>query len=201
MFNAILIFLFVYNKIMEKTWNPYMKEVLIMNILTKHIILIGFMGTGKTTVGIELAKSLSINFFDTDQEIEKAEKKNISEIFKDSGEEYFRGLETEVLIKLTTDEKPSVIATGGGIILSDRNRSILNNFPTILLQATPEEIYARIKDNHDRPLLHNGKDLLSHITLLLKNRMDLYIEASKYIVKTGNKEIDLIIDEILKCIN
>src|SRR3990167_4969688 len=110
-----------------------------------NIILIGFMGTGKSEVGKKLAAELGINYLDTDELIEKTEKQRISEIFKPKGEEYFRDLETKVL-KTLQDYDNFVISAGGGIILREENvKSLKNIGPLILLWAEPEVIHERIK--------------------------------------------------------
>ncbi len=172
-----------------------------MREFNKHIILIGFMGTGKTIVGIELAKHLAINYIDTDKEIEWKEGTSINEIFSTKGEEYFRRLETVVFSSVINSNSPSVISTGGGIVLSKKNRIAMCDSLVILLQASPEEIYARIKEDTDRPLLKNEINLLSQITNLLNQRQKLYKEASNYTIETGGKQISEIVAEIVKCIN
>ncbi|MGB4372095.1 MAG: shikimate kinase, partial [Halanaerobiales bacterium] len=97
------------------------------------IALIGFMGSGKSSVGRELARRLAYSFIDTDQEIERKSRMTIPEIFKTYGEAYFRQLEEEVLVEIIENNKEMVLATGGGIILSESNRSILREKTTIIL--------------------------------------------------------------------
>ena len=168
-----------------------------MEKTNKHIILIGFMGTGKSTVGARLAEVLSLPFIDTDQQLELKEHLTIPEIFQEKGEEYFRLLESEVLKEVTQRQQPLVISTGGGIILARSNREILAGCNTVLLEASVEELYTRVKNNADRPLLSADKDLLVRIRELLASREDLYKSVAKLIIDTNNKEIADIIEEIV----
>ena len=127
------------------------------------------MGAGKTTVGIELAKKLSYKLIDTDQSIENDQSRKIKNIFSEDGEPFFRNLETLKLKELINEEN-AIISTGGGIVLKDENRSILNDLFTIYLKADFENIFNRIKQDTSRPLLltddpyNTAKDLsLIHI--------------------------------------
>ena len=120
----------------------------------KHIILIGFMGSGKSTMGRLIANKFQYAFVDTDHYIEKKEGRKISEIFTDDGEEYFRNLETEVLKELLDSEEKKVLALGGGTPLRAENRELLKkNGNVIFLKVTSEDAYQRLKDDSERPLL------------------------------------------------
>ncbi len=119
----------------------------------KNIILTGMMGSGKTTVGKELAALLNCNFIDLDEIIEKKYGK-ISDIFAQKGEAYFREAETQELKNLKEKEK-FVLSTGGGIILKDENIEILKKIGQVFyLSAKSETIYGRIKNQNHRPLLN-----------------------------------------------
>ncbi|HOM27495.1 MAG TPA: shikimate kinase, partial [bacterium] len=121
--------------------------------MEKNIVLIGFMGTGKTEVGILLAKRLNMNFVDTDKLIEEREKDRIVRIFEVKGEEYFREIE-EKIIEEVSNYKNCVIATGGGAVIREKNyNNLKKNGILICLKATPEEIYKRTISKKDRPLL------------------------------------------------
>lgn len=133
------------------------------------LVLTGFMGTGKTTVGKILADRLHLEFVDTDAEIERRADVTIKEIFANQGEEVFRDLEHEVLRQLGTGGK-RVIATGGGALLSDRNRSLLSGSQVMALVASPGVIEERIGGSNARPLLTDGRDLRR----LLRQRSDQY---------------------------
>ncbi len=169
-----------------------------MQRINKHIILIGFMGTGKTVVGSVLAKHLGRNYIDTDKEIELLEGTSINEIFLNKGEEYFRQVEMDVLNSRIDSNIPLVISTGGGIVLSEDNRIRMQDSLVILLQATPEVIYNRIKEDASRPLLNNGINLLTQISDLLEHREKIYKQTSNFIIDTDKKEVEEIVSEIVE---
>ena len=106
-----------------------------------NIFLIGFMGAGKTTIGSLLADKINFNFYDTDQMIVEQESREIVEIFKSNGEDYFRDLETGKLTEIE-NYKETIFATGGGIILRQENREILKRNFSVYLKASFETIFA-----------------------------------------------------------
>ena len=156
------------------------------------------MGAGKTTVGIELAKKLSYKLIDTDQSIENDQSRKIKDIFSEDGEPFFRNLETLKLKQLINEEN-AIISTGGGIILKDENRSILNDLFTIYLKADFENIFNRIKQDTSRPLLltddpdNTAKDIF-------KSRQNIY-ESFKVHVCTDNMSPQQVVDEIINLYN
>ena len=122
----------------------------------KNIILIGFMGAGKTKVGKLLAKTLGYGFVDMDELIEEREGLPIKEIFEKRGEKYFREKEKEWLKRLSLLEK-IVLSPGGGIILSPENRKRLRKMGKVFyLKASPKAILERVKNESHRPLLEGG---------------------------------------------
>jgi shikimate kinase len=142
----------------------------------RNIYLIGFMGTGKTTVGKLLAKNLRRPFVEMDEEIEKREGKKIVEIFSLYGESYFRKLEKEVLIQIAK-ENNLVVSCGGGLVCDEENLQILKSTGIVfLLEASPEVIYARTKHYAHRPLL-NVENPRQRIEQLLKVRLPFYRQA------------------------
>ncbi|MFW5787222.1 MAG: shikimate kinase [Halanaerobiales bacterium] len=160
------------------------------------ISLIGFMGTGKTTVGKKLARRLDFNFFDTDQIIEDKTGLNIKKLFKIHGEDYFRSLETEVLRQICTNKSNIVLSTGGGIILKKVNRRILLKYThPVLLKASVEEILERV-DIQKRPLLC-CKNPCKKVELLLDEREELY-EIFSPKINTDNKNQEALVEEIIK---
>ncbi len=169
-----------------------------MNKPIKHVILIGFMGTGKSTVGKALAKNLRVSFVDTDQAVESYEGVPISEIFATEGEPYFRKVESKVLEQvLDYSDTQQVIATGGGIILAEKNRQLLDDHHVFLLQASIGEILSRIKkEQHQRPLLGKEEEIQERITNLLTQRNALYEYSADYIVNTDQKTVETIVGEI-----
>jgi len=151
----------------------------------RNLILIGFMGTGKTSVGMRVAKSLGWRFVDTDKLIVKQAGKSIPQIFADSGETYFRELETEVLEKCAL-ANGQVISTGGGIVTVARNREILKEAGYVIwLRASPETIYERVKRNRNRPLLQT-EDPLATIREMLSVRNELYEATRDLVISTDN---------------
>src|SRR4030042_3979481 len=119
----------------------------------KNIILTGFMGTGKTAVGEELARLLDVKLIDVDTEIEKSEDMTINDIFKQFGESRFREIETEMIRKLS-ENKNSIISTGGGAVLKQENMDIMrSNGVIVCLMATPETVLKRKSNNTDRNLV------------------------------------------------
>jgi shikimate kinase/3-dehydroquinate synthase len=124
------------------------------------IYLIGMMGSGKTTIGKILSDILNKKFIDIDEEIEKDQNMKINEIFSKNGEKYFREIESRILEK--TENENAIISTGGGIILKEKNRKILNNHKTLFLYVPVEELIKRI-EIENRPLLKKGKEKLYEI--------------------------------------
>jgi len=167
--------------------------------MQENIILIGFMGTGKTAVGKRLASILNMDFYDTDQEIEKVTGMSINKLFQKHGEIRLKS-EEALIVKKLRKLKNSIIATGGGMILDRNNIEMLKQTGTLIcLTADPEVIYERVKRRNTRPLLRKGDDLHSNIIKLMKEREDFYSSADKTI-DTSNLDFDEIISEILKFI-
>ena len=140
------------------------------------------MGAGKTTVGMELAKKLNYKLIDTDHSIENDQSREIKDIFSQDGESFFRNLETLKLKELTNVEN-AVISTGGGIILKDENRSILNNLFTIYLKADFENIFNRIKQDTSRPLLLTD-DPYNTAKDIFKSRQSVYESFKIHVPRT-----------------
>ena len=141
-----------------------------------NIFLVGPMGSGKSSLGKKLAKSLDKKFIDTDKEIEKKERKTISEIFENSGESYFREKEREFLINIPNSLN-MVIATGGGIVIDQENREKLKENKVIFLNASVERQHKRTSRSDKRPLLKNV-DKLKKLRELYDQRLELYKEVS-----------------------
>lgn len=160
--------------------------------LQGNIALIGFMGTGKTTVSSALSKITGLKEIDVDAYIVEKAKMSISEIFEKYGEEYFRNLETESLREIANN-KNQIISCGGGAVLKDENVDILKNSGTIvLLTATPETIFDRVKDHTHRPILNNDMSL-SHVKSLMEKREPRYQSVADIKVNVDSN------DRILTC--
>ncbi|MFY9270781.1 MAG: shikimate kinase [Candidatus Manganitrophaceae bacterium] len=161
----------------------------------KNIVLLGFMGTGKSVVGRRLAAALGRPFVDSDRVIEEKAGKPVSEIFADRGEAEFRRLETEAVAELS-DKKGSIIATGGGVVLNSKNLDLLGkNGVLILLKSRPEVIFKRVqKRAGQRPLLQ-GPDPLSEIKRLLAER-DPYYQRADAVFDTSEMALDEVVEQI-----
>lgn len=161
-----------------------------------NVILIGFMGCGKTTVGLKLSYRLRQPVIDTDKEIERNEQRAVSELFAVEGEEYFREKETECLKKLIETTGSMIISAGGGLPVREENRKLLHRLGRVVyLRARPETIYDRLKNDTTRPLLR-GDNPREKIRRLMEQRADCYEQAADIIVDVDNKEFERIVDEI-----
>jgi len=138
-----------------------------------NIVLVGFMGTGKSTVGALLAKQLGWEVVDVDAEIVKSEGRAISDIFQTEGEAAFRAIETAMLEKLLIDQRKLLIATGGGAVLAERNCELmLQHGLVVALLASAEQIVERVKHDTGRPLLQG--DVEERVKLLMEQRKHAY---------------------------
>lgn len=166
-----------------------------------NVILIGFMGSGKTTVGLRLSYRLRRPVTDTDKEIEREEKRSISEIFASDGETYFRDMETACLKKLLKGAKNQIISVGGGLPLREENRALMRELGQVFyLKASAQTIYDRLKHDTTRPLLQ-GDDPQSKIRTLLEERDIYYAEAADVTVNVDGKNFEQIVSEIERCVN
>jgi len=164
----------------------------------KNIVLTGFMGTGKTTIGKELSRMLHMRLVDIDAEIEKSQKMKINDIFRIHGEQYFRGIETD-MIKQFSRGKNIIISTGGGAVLRDENMEALNeNGIVFCLNASTETIMERTARSEDRPLLkvENPKEKISE---MLSLRRPFY-EKAGIMIETDCKTPLEIVEEIVEII-
>lgn len=163
----------------------------------KRIVLMGFMGAGKTTIGKALAKELSCKFIDTDEVIEKEQGKKISEIFEKEGECVFRDMETELLKRLQESKEQFVLSIGGGMPVREENRELLRKIGTVVyLKATKEELLRRLSGDTSRPLLQGGA-LEEKVTALMEARECIYKETAHREVITDGKSVDKLAKEIL----
>lgn len=163
-----------------------------------NVILIGFMGCGKSSVALKLSYRLKRPMTDTDKLIEKRQGKTITEIFEQDGEEAFRNMETEVLQNLKETAKSQVISVGGGTPVKEENRALLKEIGKVVyLRAKPETLYERVKEDTNRPLLQCG-DLLEKIRALLEERKSAYEAAADLIVDVDDKNFGQILYEIEK---
>lgn len=165
----------------------------------KNIILIGFMGTGKTTIGKKTAIRLGLKFMDLDKEIVNYTGTSIPELFANRGEAYFRSVETQIL-RETLRQTGQLVSTGGGVVTQASNRQLINNSRqsgdlVIWLTASMETTWYRIKDDANRPLLKttNPKE---HIKFLLEARQPFYGQLADYTIDTSVLEPEEVTERI-----
>jgi shikimate kinase len=164
----------------------------------KNIVLTGFMGTGKTTIGKALAQMLHMKLVDVDEEIESAQGMTINDIFKTYGEKHFRDIETAMIKKLS-QEGNLIISTGGGAVLRDENMQALKEKGTIFcLNASAETILERTGSSQDRPLL-KVENPEKKISELLAYRRPFY-EKAGFMIETDGKSPLLIAEEIVEIV-
>lgn len=162
----------------------------------RNIILIGFMGSGKTSVGIRLSYRLKRTFLDTDKQIERKQGRSISDIFAREGEQAFRQMETDYLKELLTMEGEQIFSVGGGTPLKEENRGLLRQLGKVVyLQASPEEVYERLKGDTTRPLLQTP-DARSRIEELLSSRRKYYEAAADMTVCVDGKAVEEVVEMI-----
>lgn len=163
-----------------------------------RIILIGFMGVGKTTIGKIIAKKLKLNFVDMDNYIEKTEGKSISKIFEEYGEQRFRELESESLKDLIKSDN-IVISTGGGIVTTKENSDILKKEKIVIfLDGNTQTILNHLSKEIDkRPLLSNSKNVENTISNLLNQRYEKYNSICDIKIDINEKNIEEVVSQIL----
>lgn len=167
-----------------------------MRLKQSNLILIGFMGSGKTTIGQALSKQWGFGYIDLDELIEEQENMSIRDIFSKKGEEYFRSLETKTLKLLVRTSKRNIICTGGGTPLRDENRKLLKRLGYVVyLKTSPKTVIERLKDDTSRPLLQRP-DKEKAVHELMEQRRKIYQKQAYLTVITDGKTIDEIIDEI-----
>ncbi|MBI2870099.1 MAG: shikimate kinase [Candidatus Omnitrophica bacterium] len=159
-----------------------------------NIILIGFMGSGKTVVGKALAERLGRAFFDMDSIIEEEQGMTVAEIFRTKGEKFFRLWEAE-LARRMGEERDAVIACGGGVVLNRENlENLSRNGIVVCLDADLDTLVNRLKDMDDRPLLEGG-ETRKRVESLLAERQPFY-DRIEFKVDTSGRSVDEVVDEI-----
>ncbi|MDD2661217.1 MAG: shikimate kinase AroK [Methylococcales bacterium] len=164
---------------------------------SENIYLVGLMGAGKTTIGRQLAKSLTVPFYDSDKAIEESTGVDIPTIFEFEGEEGFRDREQK-MIKQLTQLKGIVLATGGGAILREENRRLLkeNGF-IVYLQCSVERILERTRRDTQRPLL-KSENPKERIETLFAEREHLYLSCADFSIDTGVMQSKAVVSHILE---
>lgn len=163
-----------------------------------NIILIGFMGAGKTSVGQALAAQTGMPLVDTDKMIEEEAEMSVSDIFAARGEASFRETETAVLRKLLKRANPTVVSAGGGLPLSEKNREMLKELGTVVfLKVKPETVLVRLAGDTTRPLLE-GDHVGQKVRELLDYRNPLYERAADLVIDTDEKETGQLATQICR---
>ena len=167
-------------------------------IYRKHIVLTGFMGCGKTTIGRILAKKIGVKFLDTDYQIEKRVMMKIGDIFDKLGEEYFRKVESDV-IKNITEKFCGVISTGGGSVLNKSNvKNLKSSGKLIYLKSSAENILYNLKRSTKvRPMLRQNLNI-NYIQKFIKSRSEIYNRVKDFEINVDDLSIDQIINVIIK---
>lgn len=163
--------------------------------MSRHVVLVGLMGSGKSTIGRALAESLVWDFVDTDRVVEQREGCSVAQIFASRGESGFRTIESDVLREVLASPTRQVIATGGGIVTSPENRRVLRSHDVIWLTASVDTLTRRVeKSRADRPLL--GDDVRNRLTDLSHQRTDLYAEVVNRCESVDDRKVDDIVRSI-----
>lgn len=159
------------------------------------VSLVGLPGSGKTTVGRQLARRLAVPFTDSDHVIEQRLGCSIREYFEREGEQHFRELEAQVIDELT--HQAGVVSTGGGVVLRPENRERLHaRSKVVYLRSQPEELGRRLRHDSQRPLLQGG-DPLQKLRDLYAVRDPLYRETAHYVIETGRPSVSVLVNLVL----
>ena len=172
------------------------KRIQARHLFDYNIVLIGFMGAGKSTVSEYLSTVFAMDVVEMDQVIAEREGMSIPDIFATYGEEYFRNRETNLLKEMQL-RKQAVISCGGGAALREENvAEMKKNGRVVLLTASPQTIYERVKDSTDRPIL-NGNNNIEFITELMEKRREKYEKAADIVIYTDGKTVLQICEELI----
>ncbi len=173
------------------------KRIQARKLFDYNIVLIGFMGAGKSTISDYLSTMFAMKIVEMDQVIAEREQMSIPDIFATYGEEYFRDLETGLLVEMQS-RKNTVISCGGGAALRERNvTEMKKNGRVVLLTASPETIFDRVKDSDDRPVL-NGRKNVKGISELMEQRREKYEAAADIVINTDNKTVLEVCEELVQ---
>ncbi len=166
--------------------------------MRKRCSLVGMPGSGKSTVGRQLARRLDVPFIDLDQRLEEVLGSTIRQYFEERGEEAFRVREAQVLADITAQSGDMILSTGGGAVLREENRNALlaGGGSVMYLRASPEEIYKRIRHDKTRPLLQVANPL-QRLRELYTVRDPLYRASSHYVIETGRPSVNSLVNMIV----
>ncbi|HJB86892.1 MAG TPA: chorismate mutase [Candidatus Dorea faecigallinarum] len=192
-----------HNKYQEEIYDVFdrilknSKRIQARKLFDYNIVLIGFMGAGKTTISDYLSTVFDMEIVEMDQVIEEREEMSIPDIFATYGEEYFRDLETALLEEMQ-ERKNVIISCGGGTALRQRNvEEMKKNGRVVLLTASPQTIYERVKDSDERPVL-KGRKNVEGIAELMEQRREKYEAAADLVVQTDHKSVLQVCEELVQ---
>lgn len=161
-----------------------------------NIFLIGFMGAGKSTIARTLQRKLGFPLVEMDERIVQEQGMSINDIFAQYGEAHFRDIESQLVVDLGKQE-PSIVSCGGGVVVRPENtQNMKKSGRIVLLKASPETIFERVKNSTDRPIL-NGHMNVEYIAELMEKRRALYEEAADITIQTDGKTREQICEEII----
>lgn len=165
----------------------------------KHIVLVGMMGAGKSSVGRVLARKLDRPLLDSDELIEERTGRTVREIWASDGEAAFRAIETEMLLATLEVAEPAVIAAAGGVVLAATNRSALteSNAHVVWLLANVDLLVARVKNGAHRPLLDDDPEGM--LRQMYIDREALYTEVADAVVSVDHRSINEVAQAVLRC--
>lgn len=162
---------------------------------SEHLVLVGLMATGKTTVGQRVAERLGRTFVDSDEQVESRTGRTVREIFESDGEDAFRTLETAALCEALASPEPSVIAAAGGVVLREENRDALQPATVVWLRAAPELLAKRVASGDHRPLLRDRP--LEVLHAMARDRGPLYGEVADAVVDVDDLDVDHVVERVL----
>ena len=166
------------------------------------IVLIGFMGSGKSTIARKLAKTLDLGYVDVDKYIVGREEMSIPDIFSEYGESKFREIESECFEEILENEKYKIIATGGGLPINSINQGLIKEKTAVIyLRTDLETVYNRTKNSTDRPLLDssaNYDEFLNRTRDLYESRVGIYEKMADLVIDTDNSHVDEICERIIE---
>ena len=164
----------------------------------RTVALLGLRGAGKTTIGRQLARRLRARFVELDRRIERAANLSLAEIFSLYGDEHYRRLEREALAQILDEHRPTVLATGGGIVTSaDTYAMLKKSAVTVWLRAAPEDHWTRVVRQRDRRPMANRPEAMADLRAILATREPLYASAD-HTVNTSGRPVGDIVDELAR---
>ena len=165
----------------------------------KHIVLVGMMGAGKSSVGRVLARKLHRPLRDSDELIEERTGRTVREIWSSDGEAAFRAIETETLLAMLADREPAVVAAAGGVVLAEANRSALaeSDAHVVWLLANVDLLVTRVKNGVHRPLLDDDPEGI--LRQMYTDREPLYTEVADAVVLVDHRSINEVAQAVLRC--